>query len=263
MDEAGFQELFELLADKKPHIFSIEGLIGCGKSTILDEIQKLDPTHGSFTVVREPVDEWSARLEKFYKNPKAEALSFQMFVVASRLKTLLRAIEKEKRLEHTFILERSIFADRIFAEIAIFDAEDFRSYRIFWQTLMFGWKKYIFPIRSYYVNVDIDVCMKRITQRNRKGEQLIKKDYLRRLHCSHINELTDAEHPYGLCGRIIHAPEERTAADIALQITNLIHVHVVNGKPDFKAEILEPYSAENIACCDVCKNPNDWEIDVE
>ena len=66
-------------------IFSIEGNIGSGKSTIIERLKERYP---QFIYLPEPVDEWNkikdnsgvTILEKFYNDKKRYSFSFQMMV---------------------------------------------------------------------------------------------------------------------------------------------------------------------------------------
>ena len=108
------------------YIFSVEGNIGSGKSTLVKELQKKMPNvlGKQIIYVQEPVDEWSkikdingeTILEKFYANQHKYAFSFQMMAYISRL-ALLRNIVRSNP-NAIIITERSVFTDReVFAKI--------------------------------------------------------------------------------------------------------------------------------------------------
>lgn len=108
------------------YIFSIEGNIGSGKSTLVKELKKSIPNilDKKVVYVQEPVNEWSkikdkkgeTILEKFYANQHKYAFSFQMMAYISRL-ALLRNIVRENP-DAIIITERSVFTDReVFAKM--------------------------------------------------------------------------------------------------------------------------------------------------
>ena len=85
-------------------IFSIEGNIGSGKSTLVDilknHVPKIDMEHFKFIYLQEPVDEWKeiknekgiSILEEFYSDSGKWAFSFQMMAYISRLSLLKKTI---------------------------------------------------------------------------------------------------------------------------------------------------------------------------
>ena len=74
-------------------IFSIDGNIGSGKSTIVRQLKILLEHDQNIIFLEEPVNEWSeiksndgtTILEKFYTNQDKYAFSFQMMAYISRL----------------------------------------------------------------------------------------------------------------------------------------------------------------------------------
>ena len=86
------------------YIISVEGNIGSGKSTFLTYLKKYvldNNTNMDIRFVQEPVDEWNeikdssgeSILEKFYKDQKEYAFSFQIMAYITRLRKLLQQIE--------------------------------------------------------------------------------------------------------------------------------------------------------------------------
>ncbi len=103
-------------------IFSIEGSIGSGKSTLIRELKNKLDTNWIF--VLEPISEWNDVkdkageniLTKFYKNQQKYAFSFQMMAYISRLARLKQVIRDHPKA--VIITERSIFAYRhVFAKM--------------------------------------------------------------------------------------------------------------------------------------------------
>ena len=104
------------------YIFSIEGNIGSGKSTI---IERLKERFNDFIYLPEPVEEWNkvkdthgeTILEKYYKDKKKYSFSFQMMAFITRLSQLKQAVKNAP--DHCLIItERSVFTDRdIFARM--------------------------------------------------------------------------------------------------------------------------------------------------
>ena len=69
-------------------IFSIEGNVGSGKSTLVRYMKQKD-TANTFHFIEEPVDEWenikdkkgNNMIEKYYKQQNKYSFSFQMMVL--------------------------------------------------------------------------------------------------------------------------------------------------------------------------------------
>ena len=109
-------------------IFSIEGNIGSGKSTLVEILKKskknIKLSNLPIVYLQEPVDQWDkiknengiSILEEFYKNPKKWAFSFQMMAYISRLSLLKKTIRENPN--SIIITERSTFTDRnVFAKM--------------------------------------------------------------------------------------------------------------------------------------------------
>ena len=104
-------------------IFSIEGNIGSGKSTLIDRI-KFSNKIENVIYLPEPVSIWNeikdsngvGILEKYYQDQKRYAFSFQMMAYISRLSLIRKALATHG--DCIIITERSIYTDReIFAKM--------------------------------------------------------------------------------------------------------------------------------------------------
>ena len=172
-------------------IISIEGNIGSGKSTIFNFLKNI-LSKNDFYFVDEPVEEWlkirdekENIIEKFYKNQKKYAFSFQMMAYISRLKNLQEAIKNNPN--KIIITERNIMTDKnIFAKMLYHQKKiDEINYKIYNQ-----WFNYFLqdlPIIKYiYIRTNPLICAERIIKRNRKGEK-ISLEYLNDCHQYHEN----------------------------------------------------------------------------
>ena len=110
-----------------PLIFSIDGNIGSGKSTIINHLINSNITIENYNLIflPEPVDVWNeikdssgvTILEKYYADPKKYAFSFQMMAYITRLSQIKMAI-KNNPINSIIITERCLFTDReIFAKM--------------------------------------------------------------------------------------------------------------------------------------------------
>ena len=110
----------------KPILISIEGNIGAGKSTIIDNLKQYMKGNTDVIFLKEPVDIWESIqeketgdniLQKFYNNPTQYAFSFQVMAYITRLSTIRTAIRENPDCK-VIICERSLDADKnIFAKM--------------------------------------------------------------------------------------------------------------------------------------------------
>ena len=178
------------------YIFSIEGNIGSGKSTLIDILKKSDL---NFIYLPEPVDVWNdikdsngiTILEKYYQDPKRYAFSFQMMAYISRL-SLIRAAIKFAPDNSIIITERSIYTDReIFAKM-LYDSGDIEEIEY---SIYLNWFNEFSESELHgiiYVYTNPDICLTRIEKRNRKGE-IIPLSYLENCHRYHENWINNTK----------------------------------------------------------------------
>jgi len=108
------------------YIFSVEGNIGSGKSTLVkmlkEHLKKIKNTEVIY--LPEPVAEWESikdsdgknAIEKYYENPDKYAFSFQMMAYISRIHQLRETLQTNNNV--IIICERSVFTDKeIFAKM--------------------------------------------------------------------------------------------------------------------------------------------------
>ena len=175
------------------YIFSIEGNIGSGKSTLVKELKKSVPNilDKKVVYVQEPVNEWSkikdkkgeTILEKFYANQHKYAFSFQMMAYISRL-ALLRNIVRENP-DAIIITERSVFTDReVFAKMLY---DEGKIEEVDYQIYLKWFDEFIeeIPVTGLiYVTTTPEKSKERVDLRARAGES-IPLSYLQRCHNYH------------------------------------------------------------------------------
>jgi len=175
------------------YIFSIEGNIGSGKSTLVKELKKSIPNilDKKVVYVQEPVNEWSkikdkkgeTILEKFYANQHKYAFSFQMMAYISRL-ALLRNIVRENP-DAIIITERSVFTDReVFAKMLY---DEGKIEEVDYQIYLKWFDEFIeeIPVTGLiYVTTTPEKSKERVDLRARAGES-IPLSYLQRCHNYH------------------------------------------------------------------------------
>jgi len=177
------------------YIFSIEGNIGSGKSTLVKELQKrvLSIVDKPVVYVQEPVDEWDnikdrqgeTILKKFYANQHKYAFSFQMMAYISRLALLKRVIRENPNA--IIITERSVFTDKeVFAKMLY---DEGKIEEVDMQVYLRWFDEFIeeIPVTGLiYVNTSPEKSKERVDIRARTGET-IPLSYLQRCHKYHIS----------------------------------------------------------------------------
>lgn len=183
-------------------IFSLEGNIGVGKSTIIN-LLKLNKFkfNKKFVYLEEPVNMWEDVkdenginiLENYYKNTKEYAFKFQMLVYISRL-SLLRKTIKENH-NSIILIERSIYADKNIFVKMLYDNNkiDKIEYEIY-NKLFNQFLDDVNISGIIYLQCNADICLKRIKKRNRLGEN-ISIQYLENCDKYHENWINNLKIP--------------------------------------------------------------------
>jgi deoxyadenosine/deoxycytidine kinase len=210
------------------YIFSIEGNIGSGKSTLVEYLKQNFPKINrngidyNIIYVQEPVDIWNTVvdstgkniIERYYSDQKKYAFSFQMMAYITRLSQIRRIIKEAP--EHTIILtERCLYTDyNIFAKMlydsGLIEEIEYSIYRKWFYEFIDT------PVSGFiYVKTTPETCLKRILLRNRKGED-ISFDYLLNCHNYHERWLLDTN-------RIILDGEPEHSEMLIYKITTFIN----------------------------------------
>ena len=191
--------MFQTINTNDKMIFSIDGNIGSGKSTLFEELKVKFNTRSDIKFIEEPVDEWAeikdetgkTMLENYCSDHKKYAFSFQIMACVTRMKKLLDALQ-EPNIKF-IISERSILTDKnVFAKM-LFDSEniskmDYDIYKVFYDTH----SSFIHIIIMVYIRTKPEICQQRVIKRNRKGEDMIPLEYLEMCHNYHESWIMDS-----------------------------------------------------------------------
>lgn len=173
-------------------IYSIEGNIGSGKSTLIQKLKdKYNDPNSNIIFMEEPVSQWvnikdkngENMIEKFYRDQDKYAFSFQMMAYISRLSMLKECIRQNPN--SVIICERSLYTDKnVFAKM-LFDEGKIED--VNYQIYSKWFDEFVEDIPNnglIYVRADPDVSHRRVQKRARKGET-IPLSYLENCHKYH------------------------------------------------------------------------------
>ena len=184
----------EKLYDK--NIFSIEGNMGAGKTTISNLLQK---DFDDVLLVEEPVGEWQNIhghniLEKKFEDPTRWCYSFESYVLISKMNALIKAAESDKKI---ILIERCMLSDKVFFDLAVKLGQCNPMEQEMFNNLYEFLMENVYPrLRGIiYLNTSVDECVKRIAKRNRSEETSVDKEFLQKLHNDFLNIINTANVP--------------------------------------------------------------------
>ena len=184
-----------------PFIFSIDGNIGSGKSTIINHLINSNITIENYNLIflPEPIDVWNeikdssgvTILEKYYADPKKYAFSFQMMAYITRLSQIKMAIKNNPK-NSIIITERCLYTDReIFASM-LYDSGKIED--IEYSIYLRWFNEFNINIDGIiYIKTTPEICESRVLHRNRKGEN-IPLSYLTECHNYHERWINNSVH---------------------------------------------------------------------
>jgi len=160
-----------------PDFIVIEGPIGVGKTTLA---KKLANSFGS-EILLEGADE-NPFMSKFYENPKAAALSTQLFFLLQRAKQM-QDLRQGDMFNPVRIADFLMEKDRLFAELTL-DEDELKLYEQVYAQLTIDVPE---PDLVVYLQAPVEVLLQRIENRGIQNERLIEAAYLQRLSDSYVD----------------------------------------------------------------------------
>jgi len=192
-----------------PGFIVIEGPIGVGKTTLA---KKLAASFGSETLLEGAAE--NPFMSKFYENPKAAALSTQLFFLLQRAKQM-QDLRQSDMFNPVRIADFLMEKDRLFAELTL-DDDELKLYEQVYEQLTIDVPE---PDLVVYLQAPTEVLLQRIENRGIQHERLIEAAYLQRLSDSYI----DFFHHY---------------SDAPLLIVNAAEIDFANNENDYQ-QLLE------------------------
>lgn len=180
-------------------VISLDGLIGAGKTTLMEHIGAAMP---DVEVVYEPVGEWmtlknaegKSLLELFYEDKRRWSYTFQNCAILTRIRGIKNAIKRSTK--RVILTERSVLTDRfVFAEM-LRDSGDIDPME--WDLYMKWYESFAedLPVRGViHLTTGVGTSAERIVKRGRHGEDHIPLDYLSALDAQHRKWLANTDLP--------------------------------------------------------------------
>ena len=167
---------------KSKYIFSIEGNIGSGKTTIIHHLQRL---YKDVLLVEEPVKDWQNLEGENLLKKKNEDLnrwgySFEAYVLITKMNELTKIADSDKKI---VLIERCMLTDKAFFDVNVQNGFSTPMEEAMFQNLFEFLSRNIYPKLSgiIYLDTPVEECIKRMEERGRKEEKSIKADYLTQL----------------------------------------------------------------------------------
>ena len=162
-------------------IFSIEGNIGAGKTTLMMQLEKLMP---DAVYLYEPVSQWKNKggddlLKAFYEAPKRWCYTFELESMVSKVRRLSEAL---KSPQEVIVMERSLYSDLAFQQVGYLDGKltsmEMKLLSEWRDDFLKGYPRFD---AVFYLDTSVDKCLFRIKNRGRPEENGISAEYLTKL----------------------------------------------------------------------------------
>ncbi len=198
-------------------VIIIDGVVGAGKSTLSEKVsKKLDiPVFYELTN-----DTTTNLLEEFYKDKKRWSFTLQIHFLNERFRMI-----KEIHRNGGGILDRSIFGDRIFAQMLNEDGwmtnDEFETYSTLLDNMLEHAKK---PDLLVYIDCDLETAIERIGFRGREMEQSVDEIYWKRLNEKYTNWYNsyDISPKFSVDAKSYHPDSEEDISEISNKILRYI-----------------------------------------
>ena len=168
MQHAGF-------AKKLPRFIAVEGPIGVGKTSLSKRLA----ASFNYELLLENSDE-NPFLERFYQNPKAHALSPQLYFLFRRAQQI-QELRQDDMFQPVRVADFLIDKDMLFAQQNL-DPEEYALYLKVFRHLTIDAPV---PDLVIYLQAPTSVLLDRIRKRGVEAEQLIELSYLQNLNSAY------------------------------------------------------------------------------
>ena len=183
---------------KSKYIFSIEGNIGSGKTTIIHHLQEI---YGDQVVlVEEPVKDWqNLKGENLLKKKNDDlnrwGYSFEAYVLITKMNELTKEAFSDKKI---ILIERCMLTDKVFFDLNVENGFSNPMEEAMFKNLYEFLSNNVYPKLSgiIYLDTPVDECINRMIKRGRKAEKSLTKEYLTQLDDNFKKVIKESGIPY-------------------------------------------------------------------
>ena len=180
----------------------VDGPIGAGKSTQVDNLSKLT----GLTVIKEPVHEWP--LELFYKDPSRWGLMMQVAVLNSYIKIR----DYDGILERCPGSTRAVFWKNL-VDTNVVTVEEDKVFSALYET--HSWE----PELTIFIDKKPETCFKHIQKRSQDGDTGITLEYLQSLHALYHKYVSEHKNIHVVNG-------EQSIKNVTRDIVKIINPYI-------------------------------------
>ena len=183
---------------KSKYIFSIEGNIGSGKTTVIRHLQQI---YGDQVVlVEEPVKDWQNLegenlLKKKNDDLNRWGYSFEAYVLITKMNELTKVAFSDKKI---ILIERCMLTDKVFFDIDVENGFSNPMEEAMFKNLYEFLSNNVYPKLSgiIYLDTPVEECINRMIKRGRKEEKSLTKEYLTQLDDNFKKVIKESGIPY-------------------------------------------------------------------
>jgi deoxyadenosine/deoxycytidine kinase len=162
--------------------------------------------------------------EKFYHDKERYGFMFQLYALYTRIKQLMTI--QANNPDAIILCERSYLSDKyIFAQLLkdmkLLNNEEYHVYQLWHELSVSISPKFAGVI---YLNTDPSICISRILQRQRKGEEKISFDYINNLHRLHEQLATNVDLPVCIIDGNIHSKSEDYQSKVIQKVVDFCNI---------------------------------------
>ncbi len=153
--------------ERKNQMIVIEGVVGVGKSSLMNILGERGYTMFEEPVVDNPI------LDKFYHDRTRYSFPLQVFFLNKRFEHIKKTNDVAQA-----VMDRSIYGDAIFARMLNLNQEMSDEEFGIYQELLENMLEHVrAPKLMVYLEVSVDEAMRRISKRGRDYEQIVEREY--------------------------------------------------------------------------------------
>ena len=232
---------------KSKYIFSIEGNIGSGKSTVIQHLQQI---YGDQVIlVEEPVKDWQNLegenlLKKKNDDLNRWGYSFEAYVLITKMNELTKNAFSDKKI---ILIERCMLTDKVFFDINVENGFSNPMEEAMFNNLYEFLSNNVYPKLSgiIYLDTPVEECINRMIKRGRKAEKSLTKEYLTQLDDNFKKVIKESGIPYLKLNGVYDLKND--LSKVQHQLMDFIQTNINN-----KHNKINPLSTNSDSSNDLC-----------